>query len=86
MLREVIVDEFGRLVIPEEVRNHLQLKAGSRLTLIDEDDRLVLVRQRREPEIIEKDGLLVVSGTSSGTIPDHRELRDERLRRFDGLK
>lgn len=90
MTRELTLDEAGRLELPEEVREHHRLQAGSRLTLIDEDDRLVLVPTQPLPKIskarlVEENGLLVVTGPEQIDLPDHRRIREERLADLDGL-
>ncbi len=80
MAQEITIDNSGRLVIPKRVRRAHRLEAGSRLTLIDEADRLILVPQHREAQLVEKDGLLVVTGVEPMDIPDHRALREQRLK------
>lgn len=81
MARQITIDASGRLVIPKSVRQRHHLDAGSHLTLVDEEDRLVLIPSDREPRIVEKDGLLVIAGDGAIEIPDHRALREERLSR-----
>lgn len=85
MAREITIDGSGRLVIPKDVRRSHHLEAGTRLTLVEEEDRLVLVPEKAQPRLIEKNGLLVVSGLSAGEIPDHRTLRRERINRQGSL-
>ncbi len=81
---EITIDASGRLVIPKRVRARLRLSAGSRLRLLEEEDRLVLVPLQAEPSTVESCGLLVFRGRLTGPVPDHRESRDERLRRLAG--
>jgi AbrB family looped-hinge helix DNA binding protein len=82
MPTEVTIDASGRLVIPKNVRARHRLSAGARLTLVEEDDRLVLVPQHAEPLVAERGGLLVFRGRLTGEMPNHRELRQERLDRL----
>jgi AbrB family looped-hinge helix DNA binding protein len=82
MAREITIDRSGRLVIPKEVRRAHRLEAGTRLTLIEEGERLVLVPRHAEVTLVERDGLLVVTGAETLEIPDHRSLREDRLDRF----
>jgi len=86
MARQVTIDSSGRLVIPKDVRQSHHLEAGTRLTLVEEEDRLVLVPETAQPRLVEKNGLLVVSGPVTGEIPDHRTLRQERIDRQSGLE
>ena len=51
-------------------------------TVVFETERLVLTLHRQEPLLVERGGLLVVSGTSTGEIPDHRRVREERIGRL----
>jgi AbrB family looped-hinge helix DNA binding protein len=82
MEREITIDASGRLVVPREIRERHHLDAGSRLTVIDRDDGIVLVPQHREPTLVERAGLLVVAGPGPAEIPDHRSLREQDLARF----
>ena len=86
MPHEIAIDRFGRLVIPKVVREHHRLEAGSKLTLVDREDHLVLMPSRPEPRLVERDGLLVVMGGEPTDLPDHRMLREERLEHLTGSK
>jgi AbrB family looped-hinge helix DNA binding protein len=79
MGREIAIDTSGRLVIPKDVRARHRLNPGTRLWLEEEGDRLVLVPAPEAPLTVEESGLLVFRGRLTGEIPDHRELRLERL-------
>lgn len=79
MPQTITMDSSGRLVIPKNVRMSLRLVAGSRLTLVADDERLVLVPEPSQPRLVERNGLLVVAGGEQDAIPDHRTLREERL-------
>jgi len=79
MPRTITIDGSGRLVIPKEVRSSHRLVPGTRLTLVEEQDRLVLIPETAQPKLVERNGLLVVAGTATDEIPDHRVLREERL-------
>jgi AbrB family looped-hinge helix DNA binding protein len=82
MAERLTIDASGRLVIPKSVRSRHRLAAGTELTLIEEDDRLVLVPRQGETMTAERGGLLVFRGQLTGKVPDHRELRAERLVRL----
>ncbi len=84
MALEITIDASGRLVIPKRVRNRLRLGAGSRLKLLEQEDRIVLVPAHDEPATVEERGLLVFRGRLTGPLPDHRDLREERLGRLSG--
>jgi AbrB family looped-hinge helix DNA binding protein len=71
-------------VIPKDVRRRHQLSAGSRLTLIEDGDRLVLVPEQQQTVAVEQGGLLIFRGELPRDFPDHRQLREERFTRVGG--
>jgi AbrB family looped-hinge helix DNA binding protein len=84
MEKEITIDPAGRLVIPKEIRQRHQLSAGSRLIVVEDGDRIVLVPRQAQPSTIEIGGLLVFTGRLSGEAPDHRQLRESRIARKAG--
>jgi AbrB family looped-hinge helix DNA binding protein len=85
MAQEITIDASGRLVIPKDVRQRHRLAAGSRLILVEDGDRIVLVPRQAQTSTIEAGGLLVFTGHLTGDIPDHREVREFRIARKAGL-
>jgi len=81
---EITIDAAGRVVIPKEVRQKHHLSGGSRLTLVTDEERLVLIPSRQQTSTIEKAGLLVFRGELDVETPDHRAIREESLARFGG--
>lgn len=58
---EVSLDDLGRILIPAELRHHLGLSPGMTLIVEKGDDDDVRLRLLPEsPELVEKDGVLVV--------------------------
>jgi AbrB family looped-hinge helix DNA binding protein len=84
MPEEITIDGSGRIVIPKDVRARHRLNAGARLLLVEEEGRLVLVPRGAETSTVERGGILVFRGALTGAVPDHRQLRDERLRDLEG--
>jgi len=82
MASTVTIDEAGRLVIPQAVRMRLSLHAGSRLRLTERDNQIVLEPEPTEVLLKEKSGVLVLVGELEGAVPDHRDLRGERIDAF----
>jgi len=80
---DVILDRFGRIVIPKEVRNRLDLRAGSQIRIEETDNGIVLKPIHGVPNLIERDGVLVFSGASLGSIEDalekHRKERSDAI-------
>lgn len=76
------IDGAGRLVVPKALRERLGLHSGTRLRLRQEGDALVLEPLPDDSVPIERDGLLIIRGRLIGAVPDHREIREERIARF----
>lgn len=82
-IMQTVIDKFGRVVIPKQVRLHLGLVAGTQLN-IEERDRKVLLEPAEENTCLtEKDGLLVFSGSATGdltgVLPSQRDARMNKL-------
>lgn len=82
---EIHVDRFGRVVIPKGVRTHLGLRTGAALEVEEREQDILLRPVREEPRLLLKHGVLVCSGTASGTLTEavrtHREARLSHLAR-----
>ena len=81
-MEEIItIDAAGRVVVPKAMRTRLGLRDGSKLRVKEEDgQRLILEPIAEQAVPIELDGLLVIRGRLLGDVPDHRELRTDRIR------
>lgn len=84
MALTVTIDAAGRLVVPLPVRRHLRLVAGSRLRITESRDSILLEPEHEEPRIQEEHGILVVGGQLQGDLPDHRDIRQDRLNQLAG--
>lgn len=74
------MDKTGRIAIPPEIIMELKLKPGVELGITEEDGKITLEPLSEEPEIIEKDGLLVVRPKITGNIEDFvKEVREQRM-------
>jgi len=74
------VDEQGRVSLAPELLSALQLSPGATLMLELKKGRIVLEPLPEEPELIEKDGLLVVRPRITGNIANWvQQDRDERI-------
>ena len=78
----ITIDAAGRLVVPLPVRRRLHLVAGSRLRITEGPHSILLEPEHEEARIEEKGGILVVGGRLHGTVPDHRDVRHDRLERL----
>lgn len=78
---EVVLDRFGRIVLPKRVRDDLGLKPGSILNIEETKEAIRLTPVEGEPHLRERKGVLVFSGKSAGDLHDAvQRHREERLR------
>lgn len=77
----VAIDKLGRIVVPKPVRDRLGLHAGTEMDLSATADALVLRPLRRQPGLIQVDGILVHQGQPQGDLSRAvEEARDARIR------
>lgn len=80
---ETTVDEFGRIMIPKQVRDDLGLSPGSVLRLEERAEEIVLRPVAESSHLLLKDGVLVYSGEVEGDLEGAlRRDRDERSRKL----
>jgi len=74
------IDEMGRVKIAPELLSSLHLSPGATLLLEATGGRIMLEPIPEEPELIEKDGLLVVRPRITGNITNSVQRdREERI-------
>jgi AbrB family looped-hinge helix DNA binding protein len=79
---ETKLDKFGRVVLPKDIRDNLDLKPGQVLKIEKSDDEVILKPLRKESPLHVKDGVLIFSGTATGDIMEAVRLhREERLKK-----
>ncbi|MDY7006475.1 MAG: AbrB/MazE/SpoVT family DNA-binding domain-containing protein [Cyanobacteriota bacterium] len=79
-MEKLTVDRFGRIEIPEKIRQQLGINHQSKLSLKVENGQLILQPFKAELETYYEDGILVFQAEPIGnteTIID--ELRTERI-------
>jgi|tagenome__1003787_1003787.scaffolds.fasta_scaffold18634637_2 AbrB family looped-hinge helix DNA binding protein len=80
---EAILDKFGRIVIPKQVRDDLGLSPGSVLKLEERDEEIVLKPVAEKSPLVLKDGILVFTGEVEGDLEAALQRdRDERSRKL----
>lgn len=65
---KVEIDQYGRILVPKEIRDRLGLVAGRELELEVQREGLRLTPAHPEAGLKEKDGLLVHTGRSTGDL------------------
>ena len=82
---EAVLDRFGRIVIPKEARDELDIGPGSRLEVVVTADAIVLRCVSESQPLHVRDGVLVyggqVIGDLSSVVSVDRAARTARLAR-----
>jgi AbrB family looped-hinge helix DNA binding protein len=82
---ETTLDRFGRIIIPKGVRDDMGLEAGAILQIEKEGEKIVLQPVHGEPQVMEKKGVLVFTGTAVGDVGaalhEHRKSRLKKMSR-----
>ncbi|MBI4964363.1 MAG: AbrB/MazE/SpoVT family DNA-binding domain-containing protein [Desulfomonile tiedjei] len=82
---EVSVDTQGCIKIPAEVQDRLGLSPGMTLVVEEREKGEMCLRVQRDlPELVDKQGVLVVRSESVGDLAD--AVRHERGRRLSELR
>lgn len=79
MTAHLQMDEQGRVLIPQELREALGVRPGETLDAEVEEGRLILRPQMAEAELVEFEGRLVFAGGSPITGDPVQEMREQRL-------
>lgn len=82
------VDKAGRVILPKQVRDRLQLRPGSDLELQEIPGGIVLKRVDQRPSLVRKNGLWIHQGKAPrgfdwGSVVD--AIRDDRIKDATGL-
>lgn len=64
----ITIDNAGRVVIPKEIRDKLNLFPGTELELVLVNDEINLKSSAHLPALREKNGILVFDGNSNADI------------------
>lgn len=82
---ETTLDRFGRIIIPKDVRDDMGLEAGAVLQIEKQGEKIVLQPLQGEPQVVEKNGILVFTGAAVGDVSqavhEHRRRRLKRIGR-----
>ena len=78
---EVSIDNNGGILLPQELKNRLGLLPGMTMIVEDNDDDRVCLRVRADsPELVDKQGIIVVRAETSADLTNIvRRERDQRV-------
>ena len=81
---EVLIDNFGRILIPQSVRKHIGLRPGSVLNIEESGDKIVLKPKEEQSPLRIKENLAVYSGDIGDSGDLVKEAREKRIRKLTG--
>lgn len=82
-IMQTTIDKFGRVLIPEDLRDTLGLTEGTTLSVEASDHQVILTPTGMESPLVRKGHVLVFTGASEGDL--RMAVRTDRMRRFGKL-
>lgn len=77
---KTVIDKFGRILIPKEIRTNFGLTPGSALEIEERGDEITLHPSKEKPLLVKKGSVLVVQIKVEGELAGiEKRLRRERL-------
>ena len=77
------LDQFGRILIPQEIREQLELTSTTQFTLAVQDGKLIVEHLPQESKVYHSGTALVVESEPTGNLETALDnLREERNREF----
>lgn len=84
---EAILDKFGRIVIPKEIRDALGLRPGSSFQIEEKNQGILLKPVEGTPHIKNENGWLIFTGDLQADIFNIiNGVRKERFEHVSGMK
>jgi AbrB family looped-hinge helix DNA binding protein len=85
--RNTMVDKFGRIVIPKELRDDLDIESGTVLSLEERGDSILLSPLRQGSYLKQSRGVIVYAGRALGDlVAAERMARRKHLLKRSGWK
>lgn len=83
---ETTLDQLGRIVLPQEIRDDLGLSPGAILQIEETNGGILLKPLGGRSGLVRKEGVLIFTGEVEGDIPEAVQRdRAERSRKLTGL-
>jgi AbrB family looped-hinge helix DNA binding protein len=65
---QVSIDKFGRVLIPKAIRDHLGIKSGTTMQIMEQDHEILLKLVESQPPLRHEGSILVFTGEATGDI------------------
>ncbi len=76
-----VIDKFGRIVIPQNIRKDLGLAPGVRVGIEEHEDQVIIKRVESGNSLSSREGVLIFKGEATGDLEDAvGSLRKTRLK------
>ena len=82
---EVLIDNFGRILIPQILRKHIGLKSGSVLEIEESGNKIILKPREEQGCLKIKEDIAVYSGDIDNSSDLLRESRNKRIKKLSGM-
>jgi len=60
--KRVKIDKFGRIIVPKKIRSKYGIDSKTEFLISDKPEGFLITPLKKESNIIEDDGLLIISG------------------------
>lgn len=78
------IDNYGRIIIPKSIREHLGLHPGSILEIEESNHDIVLKTLDEQPQLKVEEGIFVFTGKAIHNVENVLEtIRSERLKKLE---
>ena len=82
---EVLIDNFGRILLPQVLRKHIGLKPGSVLEVEESGNKIILNPREEQGCLKIKEDIAVYSGNIDNSSDLLRESRNKRIKNLSGM-
>lgn len=80
---QTAIDKFGRVLIPKSIRDHLGVKPGEVVQVIEQDNHILIKLIKQKTALKMKDGIMVYDAEPTGDVES--TIEKQRNERMDDL-
>lgn len=82
---EILIDNFGRILIPQALRKNFGLRSGSVLEVEESGNKIILKPKEEQGCLKIKEKIAVYSGKIDNPSDLLRESRNKRIKKLSGI-